>query len=272
MRRAAPGWRGRVAVVTGASSGIGEATARCLASQGLTVVLVARRDEALQQIAAEIRAAGGAAHVVTADLADEADCQRMVDEVRASFGTIDVLVNNAGLAWYGYGSEMSWSLARQMIDVNTRAVVQLTLRLLGEMKERNSGHIINIGSVVGSLPSQGVALYGATKSFLDAFTSALYRELRGTNVHVSVVRPGAVNTPLFELPHAVASGHEMPVKHFGVRPERVADRVWRLLRRPARVAYVPRILSFMPWIEPMFGWLIDRLGPLLLKRRQRGVG
>ncbi len=264
-------WAGKVAVVTGGSSGIGAEIAQRLAREGLRVVLVARREEQLQKVAAEIAELGGEAMYITADLSQEAECQRVYDEVHATYGDVDILVNNAGLGWYGFGAEMPWSLARRMLQVNISAVAQLTLLFLHDMKERGKGHIINIGSIAGSIPSQGVALYGATKSFIDSFTTALYRELRGSGVRVSVVRPGAVLTSFFAKSSALAGALRMPAERLGVRPDVVAERVWRLVRRPARVVHIPRLLGLVPWIELSFGWLIDRIGPLLLRRQTGGV-
>src|SRR5664280_1488149 len=183
-------WKDKLAVITGASSGIGAAVARKLAAEGLRVVLVARRRDRLESLAEEIRAAGGCARILTADLRREADRERLCGQA----ANADVLVNNAGLGWYGYGDEMSWKTAREMLQVNVEAVVQLSLAFLARMRQGDTGHIINIGSISGSLPSQGVALYGATKSFLDGFTTALHRELTGTHVHISVVRAGPVKT------------------------------------------------------------------------------
>ncbi len=259
----------KVAVITGASGGIGAALAEKLSREGLRVVLVARRREELERLANKLRANGGEAHVVVADLAEESGRARVYEQVRATFGTADVLINNAGLGWYGYGSDMPWPLAWDMLQVNVTAVVRLTLLFLKDMKERGEGHIINVGSIAGSLPSQGVALYGATKSFVDSFTTALHRELRGTGVRMSVVKPGAVATAFFEKASSRVAALRMPASSLAVSPERVANRVWRLLSRPARVAYVPRLLAFVPWIELAFGWLIDRLGPLLLRRQSK---
>jgi len=259
----------QVALVTGASSGIGAATATRLAQGGFAVALVARRVERLERLADQIRQDGGEALVLPADLTDEKERRRVYDAVHAAYGPVDVLVNNAGLGWYGYGAEMSWKLAWQMIQTNLVAVTHLTLLFLRDMKVRDSGHIINIGSVVGSLPSQGVALYGATKSFVDSFTTALYRELKGTNVHVSVVRPGAVATEFYDVAANRTTGLRIPVEKFSVRPEAVAGRVWSLLRRPRRVAYVPWSLWFVPWVEPALGWLIDLLGPMLLRHQAK---
>jgi len=262
-----PRWEGKVALVTGASSGIGEAVARRLALEGLRVVLVARREDRLDALASDIAAAGGEALPVVADLTEEAGRVRVVEASRLAFGPPDVLVNNAGFGWYGFGADMPWSVARQMIRVNAEAAVQLSLMLLPEMRRRNSGHVINVSSIAGSLPNQGVALYSATKSFLDSFTTALYRELRGTHVHLSLVKPGPVTTEFFEVAARKSSGRRVPAERLAVKVSAIVDCIWSLLNRPRRVAYVPSMLSLVPWVEPSLGWLIDRLGPLLLKRR-----
>jgi short-subunit dehydrogenase len=267
MKRLIRDWKGKVAVITGASSGIGEATARKLAGKGLKVALVARREERLQKIVSEIEASGGQALAVPADLADESGRQQAVEAILCVYGSPDVLVNNAGFGWYGFSEDMPWAVANQMIQVNAAAGVELSLRLLGEMRARNSGHIINVSSVAGSMPSQGVALYCATKSFLDTFTTALYRELRGSNVHVSVVRPGPVTTEFFAAAASKPAGHPVPAEAFAIGVSAIADRIWSVLNRPRRVIYVPRLLSLAPWIELSFGWLIDRFGPFLLRNK-----
>jgi short-subunit dehydrogenase len=260
-------WLDRIAVVTGASSGIGAATARRLAKDGMQLVLVARRQDRLEDLAEEIRSRGGQAHLIPADLTQESERERVAREVQNRFGPVDVLVNNAGLGWYGYGSDMKWKTAREMLQVNVETVVQLSLSLLPGMRARNSGHIVNVGSISGSIPSQGIALYGATKSFLDNFSTALYRELKGSRVHVSVVRAGPVRTEFGEAALKLENGGHVPTEHVGVTAEHVAWRIWKLLLRPQRVIYVPGWLRVVPWAELAFGWIIDRVGPLLLKRQ-----
>lgn len=262
-------WNGKAAVVTGASGGIGTAIALRLAREGMRVALVARNQERLEALAAQIRASGGQALVVVADLADENERLRAFEQIRAALGPVDVLVNNAGLGWYGESAEMPWPLAEQMLEVNVVALVRFTLLFLPEMRARRAGHIINIGSIAGSIPSQGIALYSATKSFVDAFTTGLHRELRGTGVRVSVIRAGAVATEFFDRVASQFDRLQLPLKRWGIEPEAVAERVWRLLRKPARVVYVPDVLRVVPWIELTFGWLMDRLGPLLLRRQSR---
>jgi len=258
-------WQNQVAVITGASSGIGAATARQFAEAGMRVVLVARRLERLLGLKAEIESAGGKAEVVAADLRSE---EERVYVFRQT-GTADVLVNNAGFGWYGYYNEMPWKIVREMLATNIGAVAHLTSLFLPGMRKRDRGHIINVGSISGSIPSQGIAMYGASKSFLDAFTTALHRETRGTNVKVSVVRAGPVKTEFCETALSRQNSGHIPTEKMGVTSEHVAYRIRKLLSHPRRVIYVPRWLQIVPLLELSFGWLEDLIGPLLLKRQKQ---
>jgi short-subunit dehydrogenase len=261
-------WKNKLAVITGASSGIGEAVARQLAAQGLQVVLVARRHARLETLAEQIHMGGGTAHIIVADLTQESERARLFQEVTEQYGDVDILVNNAGLGWYGYCDEMTWKTAQEMLQVNVEAVVQLSLSFLPGMRQRNSGHIINIGSISGSLPSQGIALYGATKAFLDNFTTALHRELAGTRVHVSVVRAGPARTEFGEAALLHKNGLHVPTEKVGVSAEKVAERIWCLVQHPRRLVYIPFYLRLVPWLELSFGWIIDQVGPLLLNKQK----
>lgn len=262
-------WQNKIAVITGASSGIGAATARKLANQGMKVILVARRKERLVQLVDEIQRMGHQAEFILADLSSETERKRVFSIVNEKYGQADVLVNNAGLGWYGYSTDMPWAIASEILQVNITAAVHFTLLFLKKMRSVGSGHIINIGSISGSLPSQGVALYSATKSFLDNFTTALYRELTGSRLHVSVVRAGPVRTEFFDSAANRPGGLHIPTERIGVSAETVAERVWRLLDHPRRVVYIPSWLGITPFVETYFGWLIDRLGPLLLRAQSR---
>ncbi len=262
----AQGWQKKTALITGASSGIGAAIARKLAHRGARVLLVARRADRLELLADEIRRDGGEAHVIVADLTDETERAAVLAHTRTLGGGIDILVNNAGLGWYGYGSDMPWDVAREMIQTNMTALAHLTLAVLREMQARGSGHIVNISSMAGSLPEQGTALYSATKSFVDNFTTALHRELHDTAVRISLVRPGPVQTEFFDRAASQPEGRRIPGERFAITPEQVAARVIAVLRRPRRVAYVPNWLQVVPWVEPAFGWIIDLIGPALLRR------
>ncbi len=177
--------------------------------------------------------------MIAADLGSESDRNRLFEQV----GAADVLVNNAGFGWYGYFNEMNWETAREMLQVNVGATTHLTSLYLPGMRERNCGHVINVGSISGSIPSQGIAMYAASKSFMDSFTTSLHRETRGTNVHVSVVRAGPVKTEFCETALERENGGHVPTEKVGVTSEHVAWRIWKLLLRPRRVIYVPRWLQ-----------------------------
>ena len=262
---------GKTALITGASSGIGAAAATSLAARGLKVILVARRREKLEQLARDISATSGQALVMPADLSTPQGVDQLVRELFQKGISVDVLVNNAGFGWYGYYADMAWETAREMLQVNVSAVIQLTRLLLPGMLERRCGHIINIGSIAGSMPNQGIAIYSASKAFLDAFTTSLYRELRGSGVQVSVVRPGPVRTEFFQTARTLPEGGSIPAERFAVSVERVARAIVNLLDYPHRVVFVPWFLSASGWFELAFGGLIDRLGPLLLCRRKQPI-
>jgi short-subunit dehydrogenase len=260
-------WHGKVALVTGASSGIGAAVGRKLAAEGLHVVLAARRLDRLQSLADEIHAAGGQASVIKADLAQEADRLELFQRVMQQTGCPDVLVNNAGLPYYGYTDVMPWEAARAIIDVNVTAATHLTRLFLPGMLARRSGRLINIGSVNGVMPSQGTAVYSGSKAFISAFTAALYRELRGSGVEVSVVLPGPVATEIFDNSEKIPNGFRIPAEAGAISPAAVADCVWSLLRRPSRYAFVPWYWRWTSIAEFAFGWAMDLVGPVLLKRQ-----
>jgi len=254
-------WRYRTAIITGASSGIGEATARRFAKMGLRVVLIARRLDRLLGLKTEIESVGGKAEVIAANLGSESDRFRVFEQVQRA----DVLVNNAGLGWYGYFNKMTWGTAREILEVNIGATAHLTSLFLPGMVERDCGHIINMGSISGSIPSQGIAIYAASKSFMDAFTTSLYRETRGTKVRISVVRAGPVRSEFCDSASKRGNGGHIPTEKVGVTPDHVAWCIWKLLLHPRRVIYVPRWLHIIPWMELSFGWLEDLVGPLLLR-------
>jgi short-subunit dehydrogenase len=233
----------------------------------MATILVARRAGRLEELRRSIEAAGGEATAVPADLASEPDRERVLARAEADCGAIDVLVNNAGLGWYGYARDMPWEVARQMLAVNVSAVAHLTLLALATMTTRGAGHIINVGSVAGNLGAQGVALYGGTKAFLAAFSRSLHREVRGSGVHVSLLQAGIVTeTEFYSSIQAQPGALRIPAGRFGVPARTVADRIAGLVRRPRKVAYVPRIIAATTLVEPLFGWVLDAAGPLHLRR------
>lgn len=257
----------RVALVTGASSGIGAASARRLARDGNRTVLVARRADRLEAVATEIRVAGGDALSVPADLTQEDDRRRVIAETNELVGPVDVLVNNAGFGWYGYASDMPWELAQKMLAVNVEAMVHLTLLVLPGMRARRSGHIINVGSIAGMLDAQGVALYSGTKALVASFSRALFRELRGSGVFASALLAGVVTgTEFYSRASALPRSLRLPAGTWGVGAEQVAERVARLTFHPRAIAYVPETLRLATLIERLLSWVLDLAGPLHLQK------
>lgn len=181
----------RRALVTGASAGIGEALARALAARGVEVVLVARRRERLEALAAALPAP---AEVLVADLAVPADLERVEARVRAAAEPVDLVVNDAGLGRYGPLHGQDPEAVQAMVDVNVTALVRLTRAALPTLLARGGGGIINVGSTAAYQPGPYSAVYGATKAFVRSFTEAVHEEVRGTGVRVLLLAPGVTRT------------------------------------------------------------------------------
>jgi short-subunit dehydrogenase len=192
--------RGNVVIITGASAGIGRATARAFAAQGAMLVLVARRAEVLAEVAAELTrdfaARPGTVLCVPADITCAADLSRVVETPLCHFGRIDVLVNNAGLSLGGPLDYPPDAAVRQLINVNVYGPIRLTQLVLPVMLKQRRGHIVNVSSMMGLLEPPGAAIYTATRAAIRGFSRALRRELAGTGVRVSTVFPGWVQTAM----------------------------------------------------------------------------
>ncbi len=258
----------RVVLITGASSGIGAKTAEFLATKGFHVLLTARRGDNLENIVDRIRIQGGKAAFFPADLSDEIARIKLIQTLEAEHTIPDILINNAGFGWYGFYETMDWKTGRDLIAVNIEAVSHLTRLLLPAMLSKKRGHIIHIGSISGKLPEQGIALYAASKAFLDSFNTTLYRELRGTGVTSSVMRLGPIQTEFFDAARKHTNGGNVPAERMAVPVDRVAKAVWRLTQHPRKVVYFPFYLAVSPLLETFFGLLIDIVGPLLLGKRK----
>ncbi len=258
--------KGKTVFITGASSGIGAAFAVFLAGRGLRVILTARREERLKDIVKHIQKSGGEAAYYACDLGDSAERQRLARRVQNEAGPVDILINNAGFGWYGYFHKMAWKDAAQMMAVNIESAVHFSHIFLPRMTARGQGHIINISSIAGGLPNQGIAMYSASKAFIDAFTTSIYREMHGSGVTASAMRLGPVETEFYDQAKKKENGSAVPAEKWAIPVDSVNKALWKLLSRPRRVMYVPGWLRISAIVEPLFGWLIDPLGPLLLRR------
>jgi len=187
---------GEVAIVTGASSGIGEATAESLASHGARVVLAARRADELEAVAERIRSDGGTALVVPTDVTEDDDIDTLVTETVDEFGAVDILVNNAGVMLLEPLDEADRENLRQMIEVNLLGLMNLTHAALPIMQEQDAGHIVNISSTAGRRAGAKSSGYNATKFGVNAFTEAVRQEVTTEGIRTTIVEPGAVDTEL----------------------------------------------------------------------------
>ena len=188
------------ALVTGASAGLGREFARLFAADGWNVILVARRKERLEELAAKLVAAHSIdAVVIAADLSDPASPRQVHTQVVAAGRRVDVLVNNAGFGTNGAFAELDPAREMAMVQVNVAALVELTRLFLPNMIERGHGHVLNVGSTAGFQPGPFMATYCASKAFVNSFTEALAEELRGTGVSATVSCPGATATEFSKI-------------------------------------------------------------------------
>ncbi len=187
---------GTVALVTGASSGIGEATALALAAQGVKVALAARRTDRLDAVVKQIEAAGGEALALVCDVTDEAQVNQTVQAVKAKWGRLDMLVNNAGIAVLGPVLGADTSEWRRAFDINVLGLMYATHAVLPLMKEQGRGHIINMSSVSGRVSFPGLSVYCATKWAVNGFSESLRQEAAPDNIRVTLIEPGLVTTEI----------------------------------------------------------------------------
>lgn len=230
---------GKVAVITGASSGIGEATTRHLAEAGAKVALLARRKDRLDKLVQEIEKNGGEAMAVETDVTDYKKCQDAVKQVVDKWGAIDILVNNSGVMLIGPAAELPVENWEQMIKVNELGLLYMTRSAMPAIIE-SGGHVVNISSVAGRTTAQGSSVYNMTKWGVNAFTEALRKELvdEKTKVRTTLIEPGAVATELQS--HNTPETREKLKKRFGdidiLQADDIAEAIMFAVTRPEHVA------------------------------------
>ena len=234
-----------MAIVTGASSGIGEATALALAQNGARVAIAARRRDRLEALAARIEVSGGTSLVVECDVTDEAQARGLVDRTVDDLGRLDILINNAGVMLLGKVEGADVRQWRQMLDLNVAALMNLSHAALphlleaAEQEPRQAADIVNVSSVAGRVARVGSGAYNASKWAVNAFSEALRQEVTGRHVRVGLIEPGAVDTELASHntdPEVVANMR----KRFGsiqrLTAEDIAEAVLFMVTRPRHVA------------------------------------
>jgi NADP-dependent 3-hydroxy acid dehydrogenase YdfG len=244
--------KGAIVVVTGASAGIGEATAVAFAKRGAAVVLVARRLERLESLAARIEAAGGSALAMKVDVTVPAEVDGLPALVHEVFGRhADVLVNNAGVPGGGPFQGLTYEQIRRVVDVNLLGVMYGTRAFLPQMLRDGRGHVVNVASLAGRFAAPGAALYSATKHAVVAFSESTNYDAERRGLHVTAINPGFVATEGFPQ-------NDLPPR-LVMRPERVAEAIVKVVRDGIAPEYsIPRWVSplqaFRVLTPPLYRW------------------
>jgi NADP-dependent 3-hydroxy acid dehydrogenase YdfG len=247
-----------VVVITGASSGIGEACALLLAREGYRVVLAARRTERIETLAEKINNAGGSALAVTTDVSRIESLNQLVQTTLSAWGQIDVLFNNAGFGRLKFLEALD---PREDIEsqlrVNLEGLIQLTRAVLPHMIARRSGHIINMASIAGLVAMPTYSIYAATKFAVRGFTDALRRETGIWGIKVSGLYPGGVETEFIKHTGADRKSSVHTPKILTLSAEDVAREVVRLTRHPRRMVVIPRVMGAAVWLTWHFPGILD---------------
>ena len=262
----------KVIIVTGASSGIGEATARLFAAEGYRVVLAARRMNRLQAIAEDIRRSGGQALPVPTDVSQYESVERMVQETIVRWGRIDILFNNAGFGRVGWLESLDpVKDVRQPLAVNLLGTIYCSQAVLPQMIEQRRGHIINMSSILGLLGTPTYTVYTASKFGVRGFSQALRREVSIWGIKVSAIYPGGVS----ETEFAAKSGSQRrktaisTPRWLRLTAQQVAQAVYRVTQRPKSIVVLPWMLRYTVWLNNMMPSVVDKLIENRFVRRER---
>jgi short-subunit dehydrogenase len=203
-------FHGCTALITGASSGLGEEFARQLAPHASALILVARRLDRLEALKSELERPGLVIHCHAADLADEVQTEALLASLAASGERVSLLINNAGLGDHGYFEESDWGRVKSMLDVNIKALTRLTHAILPDLIRIGHGAILNVSSIASLLPLPKMAVYAASKAYVTSFSEALRAELRDAGVSVTALCPGPVETEFSSIAQRPDGRDAMP--------------------------------------------------------------
>jgi NADP-dependent 3-hydroxy acid dehydrogenase YdfG len=261
-----------VILITGASSGIGEATARLFGKNAYRVVLAARRLDRLQALADEIRAGRGEALPVAADLTRLEDIERVVQSTLGEYGQVDVLFNNAGFGRLDWLENLDPQKdIEAQLQCNLLGVVQMAQAVLPHMIERRSGHIINMASMAGLVATPTYSIYAASKFAVRGFSDALRREVGVWGMHVSTIYPGGVKTEFGEHTGARRKTGATTPAALRLSAEDVARTVLSVVRRPRPTVVIPWPMLFGVWANALFPGLVDWVIEQRFVRPERGL-
>jgi short-subunit dehydrogenase len=257
-----------VAIVAGASSGIGEATAKALARNGYRVVIAARRQDRLTKLASRIEEEGGLVEIIPTDFLQVEQIQLLVERTLKTFGQVDVVVNSTGVGKLVWLDRQSASEIQDQIQVNLIGAIQLTREVLPPMLKAKKGHIIHLSSISSWVGVPTYSIYTATKFGLRGFLESLRRELRGTGVFVSGVFPGAVDTEFDQQAGVPWEITGVAPEWLLVSPEEVAQLILKVIRNKKKNAVIPAIMwvavlanahfpGFVSWILSKYFYRVD---------------
>jgi len=252
--------KGKVVIVTGASSGIGEATAREFAKEGAKVILAARRVDRLESLAREVVAMGGGAEalVVQADLSKLEDIQSLITKTLEEYGRIDVLVNNAGFGRLDWLENLDpVKDIQSQFDVNVLGVIQTTRQALPIMIKQRSGHVINMCSMAGLVATPTYTIYAASKHAVHGFSEALRREVKPWGIDVSMIYPGGVTTEFGAHAGIKRKTNATTPRFMLLTAKQVGETVVKLVRNPRPMLIIPWLWSITVWMNRNLNALVD---------------
>lgn len=265
-----PALDGKIAIVTGASSGIGEATAREFAQAGAITVLAARRIERLQRLQREIEAMGGQALAVQTDLTDRDQITNLVETTLSTFGRIDILANIAGWAFYDWFDELSADEVRNAFEVNVLGLAELTRQVIPTMKEQRSGFILNMSSYVSRLSVPPLTVYASTKYAVEGLTDGLRRTLQPWGIAVMRIHPSSVSgTEFAKHPYRPGAVQYAPVPIGRISRKRLARHLVGLIERPRRALFISRVYEVPVQINRFFPAIVDWLSETWIRRKRK---
>lgn len=256
-------FEGKTVIITGGSAGVGAATARLFAKHGANLVLVARGRRNLEKIAEELRSLTRV-EIVAMDVSDTDACANLYRKAEFEFGSINILVNNAGYHERGPVEEISTQDLGAMIDVNLKAPIVLCKLAIKHMKEAGGGAIINVASLAGRTPVPGAATYSCSKFGLRAFTFALGEELKGSNIKVAVVSPGPIDTGF--IMSNIDTVADITFSQPMSTADEVAEEILKLVANRKRERSMPPVSGLLTTLSYLFPWLFKLLRPLLIRQ------
>jgi NADP-dependent 3-hydroxy acid dehydrogenase YdfG len=265
-----PAIQGKVVIVTGASSGIGESTAREFAMAGAITVLAARREDRLKRLEKEIEEMGGTALAVPTDLTDRDQITHLVQETLDRFGRIDILANIAGWAVYDWFEELSPEEVRQAFEVNIIGLAELTRQVIPAMKAQRSGFILNMSSYVSRISVPPMTVYASTKYAVEGLTDGLRRSLAPWGITVIRIHPSSVAGTEFNQ-HVVRPGmvKYQPVPIGRISRERLARHIVGLIEKPRRALFISRLYDVAVVLNKLFPELVDRGSEFWVRRKRK---